>query len=141
MSRRRKKKKKKKARGAPRGRAGWRPQLVLSIVATDDTFEEATSRKGPGWLGKCIHCESKLFVPASGSRERHVTIEHIVPRNHGGTDELENLSLACGRCNGAKGRRLDNRSWADPDLQAMIQMLQARRRERWRDPCVPSPHR
>ena len=129
--------KKKKARSPDRGSVGWRPHLVLRIIATDRTFEDADSRHGPGWLGKCIHCNAKLFVPASGKRSKGVTIEHIVPRFHDGTDALDNLALACGRCNGAKGRRLDHRPWSDPELQAMIAMLQERRAARWRDEPGP----
>ncbi|MCB9779577.1 MAG: HNH endonuclease [Alphaproteobacteria bacterium] len=119
---------------------GWRPHIALRIVATDGTFEPAVGRDGAGWLGKCIHCNSKLWVPASGSRQKGVTIEHIVPRAHGGDNTLENLALACSRCNGAKGRRLDHRAWSDPDLQAMILRLQERRRARWRtEDSAPPP--
>ena len=32
-----------------------------------------------------------------------VTVDHVVPRAHGGSDELENLVLACSRCNSRKG--------------------------------------
>lgn len=120
-------------RVAGAGRAGWRPELVLRIVATDSTFQAAEGRDGPGWLGKCIHCGAKLWVPVDGRRSAGATIEHIVPRAHGGGDALDNLALACSRCNGAKGRRLDPRPWSDPDLQAMIARLQERRRQRWRD--------
>ena len=33
-------------------------------------------------------------------------IEHIIPRQHGGSDEAENLCLACPECNAAKGTNL-----------------------------------
>jgi HNH endonuclease len=33
-------------------------------------------------------------------------VEHIVTRQHGGTDDLENLALACDRCNLCKGPNL-----------------------------------
>jgi len=40
-----------------------------------------------------------------GSRQklRKLTIDHVIPRSHGGTHALENLVLACGPCNAAKG--------------------------------------
>ena len=38
-------------------------------------------------------------------------IDHIVPRNHGGTDEPQNLALACPHCN---CHRRDNLSGKDP---------------------------
>ena len=33
-------------------------------------------------------------------------VEHIVARQHGGTDDIENLALACPRCNLHKGPNL-----------------------------------
>lgn len=39
-------------------------------------------------------------VPAS---ERALEIDHIKPRKHGGTDELENLQALCWKCNSGKG--------------------------------------
>ena len=35
--------------------------------------------------------------------KRNMTVDHIVPRTHGGTDHLENLWLLCGACNSSKG--------------------------------------
>lgn len=32
--------------------------------------------------------------------------DHIIPRAHGGSDELSNLAPACRRCNGKKGATL-----------------------------------
>ncbi len=37
--------------------------------------------------------------------KRNFTVDHIVPRAHGGTDHLENLWLLCGACNSSKGKR------------------------------------
>lgn len=61
------------------------------------------------------------------------TIEHIIPKNHGGTDELENLAIACGRCNSEKGLRHDHKRPDDPKYREVIERLQERRRERFRD--------
>ena len=69
-----------------------------------------------------------------GDPINRVTIEHIVPRNHGGTDELDNLALACAGCNQEKGVRHDHKRANDPRLQAVIETLRVRRQERWRDP-------
>ena len=111
-----------------------RKRVVLDIVATDRTFRLMQGRQGPVWLGKCIHCNSKLMVTPDGTPIGKATVEHIVPRTHGGTDDVRNVAMACARCNGAKGRRLDNRRRDDPDLVAMIERLQQRRADRWRDP-------
>ena len=37
--------------------------------------------------------------------KRNVTIDHIVPRKHGGTDHPENLWLLCAACNSSKGTK------------------------------------
>lgn len=38
-------------------------------------------------------------------RKRNLTVDHIIPRKHGGTDHLENLWLLCGACNSSKGTK------------------------------------
>lgn len=40
-----------------------------------------------------------------GSRERPLTIDHMVPRSQGGEDTWENLVTACSPCNTRKGNR------------------------------------
>jgi 5-methylcytosine-specific restriction endonuclease McrA len=108
-----------------------RARLALRVVATDATFVRAEVRGERCWVGKCIHCGSKIVVSDDGATL--ATIEHIVPRHHGGGDEPENLALACARCNAGKGVRHDARRRDDPKLVALIETLQVRRRERWRD--------
>lgn len=49
---------------------------------------------------KCAYC---------GSRE-NLTLDHVVPRFHGGTDETKNLICACAECNRDKSHE-DWRSW------------------------------
>ena len=109
-----------------------RRRLILAIIATDSTWHQATTRGQPVWQGSCIHCRRKLLVDLTGEPLGDVTLEHIVPRHHGGTDDLDNLALACGRCNHQKGYRLDDRRPDDPVLRKVIDTLQARRRARWR---------
>jgi len=46
------------------------------------------------WARTCAYC-SKQNIP--------LQIEHIIPRAKGGTDRVSNLTLACERCNRAKG--------------------------------------
>jgi uncharacterized protein len=108
-----------------------RARLVLSVVETDTTFQQTTARGAPVWVGRCIFCQAKLAVPLDGEAERNVTVEHVVPRTHGGTDAPENLALACAGCNGEKGRRHDNRDRNDPRRIEVTRALLERRKERW----------
>jgi 5-methylcytosine-specific restriction endonuclease McrA len=120
-------------RGPPREPAPpRRSRRILEIIATDATFEIVDARGQPVWQGQCLHCKGRLRIALDGRPISRVTIEHIVPRAHGGTDELDNLGLACARCNHEKGRRHDPRGPADPTAAAVIVRLLARRRARWR---------
>ena len=56
-------------------------------------------------------------------------IEHVVARQHGGTDNVENLALACHRCNLYKGPNL---SGVDP-LTGRVENLFHPRHERWQE--------
>ena len=46
--------------------------------------------------GICQYC---------GKNDRPMTVDHIVPRSHGGSDTWENLVCACSDCNNEKGNR------------------------------------
>ena len=109
-------------------------RLLLWCAATDSTFELARVGTRTVLAGKCIHCKRKLAVDLDGVPQSHETVEHIIPRTHGGTDALENLAIACSRCNQGKGSRLDPRRWEDEALQRVIRTLQERRAARMRPP-------
>ena len=49
-------------------------------------------------------CEYCLLPQDNCSLTHHV--EHVIPRQHGGTDNHSNLALACHRCNLCKGTNL-----------------------------------
>ena len=53
-------------------------------------------------------------------------IEHVVPRKHGGTDDLENLALACAECNLHKGSNLTG---IDPESLEITPIYNPRRHE------------
>src|SRR4051794_22030504 len=48
---------------------------------------------------KCCYCLLDLTKQPSLLR----TIEHVVPRKHGGTDDLSNLLTSCFYCNSRRG--------------------------------------
>lgn len=109
---------------------------VLDIIATDRTFERSDHRGREVWLGKCLHCNTHLAVALDGTPISRATIEHILPRTAGGTDQIENLALACASCNASKGIRIDHLPPTDPRFQEVVEKLRAKRRKRWRDPGV-----
>jgi hypothetical protein len=56
-------------------------------------------------------------------------VEHIVAKQHGGSDEPDNLALACHRCNLRKGRNLTG---IDPLTNQVVELFHPRR-DQWRD--------
>lgn len=117
--------------------------IILAIVATDSTFVHAR-RPGQGasegrgndetFVGKCLHCGATLVVGIDGEPRSMATIEHILPRAHGGTDALENLGLACARCNSEKGVRHDSKRTFGGRLAEVVAALADKRLARWVPP-------
>ena len=68
---------------------------------------------------RCEYC----MLPQDDSALRH-HIEHIVARQHGGTDETDNLALACHRCNLHKGPNLTG---IDPHTGEKVSLFHPRR--------------
>ena len=108
-------------------------RLVLAIVATESSFERREVRGQVVWVGKCIHCNSKLVVDDKGRAMGEATLEHVWPETQGGTNEVANLAVACARCNREKGSRHDHRG--GQRLEEVVALLRTRRAERWRDPA------
>ena len=109
-------------------------RLLLAVAQTDRTFSLEDVRGQRAWVGRCLHCRRRIVVPCDAGEPASATLEHIVPRNHGGGDDLDNLGLACRTCNHQKGMRLDCRRFDDPQLQEVIRSLRAERLARRREP-------
>lgn len=134
------------------GAAGCRPKgasrerAVLSIVATDNTFcpdwgsprletGEFQPRQQVGWVGRCIHCNTRVYVGVSGWTQ--ATVEHINPLCAGGDNtDPRNLALACQRCNNEKGVRHDQHVGKGGRADEVIIALQGKRLARWREPIA-----
>lgn len=56
-------------------------------------------------------------------------VDHIIARKHHGTDELENLALACYACNNHKG---PNIAGLDSEAGAVVRLFHPRQ-DLWRD--------
>ena len=74
---------------------------------------------------RCEYCQ--LHQEDSPLAVMHV--EHIIPRIHGGTDDLDNLALACIDCNLHKGPNLVG---IDPETERVTDLFHPRR-HRWED--------
>ena len=48
--------------------------------------------------GFCNGCEEHFLL-------RNLTVDHVVPKSRGGTDDPDNLQLLCGACNSMKGTK------------------------------------
>lgn len=103
--------------------------LMNRVAATDSTF----ALRDALWVGRCLICGGTLCFDALTGED--ATIEHILPRRLGGTNDLSHLGIAYRRCNGEKGRRWDprRRHQAQPEhYVALLQRLTAERQRRWR---------
>jgi len=68
--------------------------------------------------GCCEYCRTPLdFSPES------FDVEHIVPLSKSGTNELENLALSCGGCN---GRKSDHIIGIDPQTKTSVRPFNPR---------------
>lgn len=114
--------------------------LLLAAAVTDGTFARTVLDGETVWVGKCLHCNTRLVVGDDGRARGTATLEHVRPLAQGGTDDVPNLAIACARCNREKGTRHDHT--AGPKLDQVVALLAARRAERWRDPAdVGMAHR
>lgn len=75
----------------------------------------------------CEYCHSLERLSAN-----RFTIDHLIPRSLGGSDELENLALACRRCN---ERRYNFVAGVDPETQDIVPLFNPRQ-QRWADHFV-----
>jgi 5-methylcytosine-specific restriction endonuclease McrA len=72
----------------------------------------------------CEYCHSSEEASAA-----LFAIDHITPQSLGGSDEAENLALACQRCN---GYRYNFTTGIDPQTQAIIPLFNPRQ-DKWAD--------
>jgi 5-methylcytosine-specific restriction endonuclease McrA len=74
---------------------------------------------------RCEYCQ----LEQSDSPLAVLHIEHIIPKAHGGTNDPENLALACIDCNLHKGPNLTG---VDPQTKQITQLFHPRR-DKWDD--------
>jgi 5-methylcytosine-specific restriction endonuclease McrA len=105
--------------------------LITAVAETDATFRLVDG----DWIGKCLICGGPLrFDAATGGG---VTVEHIVPRKGGGSNDLLNLALTHAACNYEKGVNWDEpkrRRGRGKEYDYLLTKLLTKRRARWREP-------
>jgi len=91
----------------------------------------AASRKIPETLrvaarerakDRCEYCG----LPSAFGNPRH-QVDHVIPVQHGGLTEFENLAYACAHCNRYKGPNLSGR---DPETRKIVTLFNPRT-DRW----------
>jgi hypothetical protein len=85
----------------------------------DSATRDLVRRRG---RNRCEYC----LLPQAYSELTH-HIEHIVAKQHGGGDTIDNLALACHRCNLRKGPNL---TAVDPFSTKLVSLFHPRR-DRW----------
>src|SRR5687768_14086166 len=73
---------------------------------------------------RCEYCR----LPEAAS-DFTFPIDHVIARQHQGQTSLENLALACPRCNAHKGPNLSTIDWPSVDLIRLYHP----RQDRWED--------
>lgn len=66
----------------------------------------------------CKYCHSSEEASAS-----QFTLDHLLPQSLGGTDETDNLALACHRCNGRRYNFIDG---FDAETQTIVPLFNPR---------------
>jgi len=75
--------------------------------------------------GRCEYCR----LPESAAPYLPFHVEHVVAQQHRTDDSLDNLALACDRCNAYKGPNLSS---IDPETGEIVELFHPRR-DRWSD--------
>jgi hypothetical protein len=73
---------------------------------------------------RCEYCR----LPEAAS-DLSFPVDHVIARKHRGRTELDNLALACQRCNAHKGSDLATVEWPSLDLIRLFHP----RHDRWQD--------
>jgi len=91
----------------------------------DSGQREAVRRRA---ASACEYCR----LPQTATPLISFHFEHIISRQHGGTDDLAGLALACDRCNAYKGPNLTS---VDPTTSTLVALFHPRS-DQWSDHFV-----
>lgn len=71
----------------------------FAYLTAKKVYKRTRLAEAQNW--KCCWCGCKM-VPEP-MQCNSVTVEHILPRSQGGSNEMDNLAAACHRCNNKRG--------------------------------------
>lgn len=58
--------------------------------------------------GKCPECGREMSLTNHRAKNSYMTIDHIVPKSKGGTNNIQNLRALCRSCNIKRGSDMSN---------------------------------
>ncbi|MCX5960678.1 MAG: HNH endonuclease signature motif containing protein [Cyanobacteria bacterium] len=102
-------------RCSPTGAATARPSAARSNTGCSPAPKAAANAAAPAVAWQTLH-------------QRALEVDPIVPRNHGGSDDLSNLQALCFRCNAGKRDAVCLRKRAPPTSAACRPATPAARR-------------
>ena len=76
-------------------------KLLIDAQAKDELFERFIELFNHGGF-KCAYCNRRMGLKW-GDNEISFTIDHVLARSRGGTDNIHNITFACQSCNSMKG--------------------------------------
>jgi hypothetical protein len=92
------------------------PKVYISVDKQRMVMERA--------YGRCEYCQSLADYATET-----FAVDHIIPLSRGGTNELDNLALACSSCKGRKYNKLES---PDPVTGKLIPLWNPRQ-QRWEE--------
>lgn len=81
----------------------------MSDALVHDVPDAMVWEFNPAGPGCCNYCRKALTLDERGAWD----IDHVVPLSRGGLHELQNLVIACVRCNRSKGAKMLS-EWVAP---------------------------
>lgn len=71
----------------------------FAFVTARKVYKRTRLAEAQNW--HCCWCGTEMIPEPN--KHNSVTVEHILPRSQGGSDEMENLAAACLHCNNKRG--------------------------------------
>jgi len=103
---------------SPAKKAKWRKNNPDKHNATCARHRaKKCSAPGDGLSGeqrKQLIDDAKGICSYCGKFYKHLTLDHVIPLDHGGAHDISNLRVACRSCNSSKGTKILYEEWTPP---------------------------